>query len=45
MYELNYFESKLNVLEAFEEGEFVLADRIKFRRYYAPCTTAEDPDM
>ena len=26
MYELNYFESKLNALEAFEEGEFVLME-------------------
>lgn len=33
------------MLETFEEGEFLLADKIKFRRYYAPCSTATDPEM
>ena len=45
IFEIDYYASKLNALENFEEGEFVLADKIKFRRYYAPCPTATDPGM
>ena len=45
MYQLNYFEHKLQVLESFEEGEFLLAERVKFRRYYTQCSTAADPEL
>jgi hypothetical protein len=45
LFEIDYFAHKLNVLESFEEGEFLLAERIKFRRYYAPCPTSPDPTM
>ena len=45
IFEIDYYASKLNVLETFEEGEFVLAEKIKFRRYYAACPTSSEPDM
>ena len=45
LYEIDYFGQRLNVLETFEEGDFVFADRIKFRRFYAPCTTSKDEAM
>lgn len=45
VFEIDYFAQKLNVLELFEEGEFLFADRIKVRRYYAPCTTSSDSEM
>lgn len=33
------------MLETFEEGEFLFADKIKFRRYYGPCSTSSDAGM
>jgi alpha-beta hydrolase superfamily lysophospholipase len=45
LFEVDYYGQKLNVLELFEEGEFILADKIKIRRYYSNCPTSPDPDM
>ena len=39
LYDIDYFRMHLNALEAFEEGEFTLADKLRFRRYYATNTT------
>jgi hypothetical protein len=39
VYNIDYYGWGLNLIEHFCEGEFVLAQRIKFRRYYKLCTT------
>ena len=33
-YDIDYYKLRLNVLEKFEEGEFILAKRLKFVRRY-----------
>lgn len=38
VYDIDYFAMRLNVLETFDEGEFVLASKIKVKRKFLPCT-------
>ena len=38
LFDIDYFKMRLNVLESFEEGEFILAKKIKFVRKYVHCT-------
>ena len=42
LYDIDYFKMNLNVLETFDEGEFTLANRLRFRRYYVNNTTVGD---
>ena len=42
LYDIDYFRMHLNALETFEEGEFTLAGKLRFRRYYATNTTYTD---
>ena len=37
VYNIDYYGMGLNLIEHFCEGEFVLANRLKFRRYYKLC--------
>ncbi len=39
LYDINYMQLKLNVLESFDEGEFVLANRINIKRSYVSAKT------
>ena len=39
LYDLNYYKMRLNLLEAFDEGSCLLANRIKLERYFLPITT------
>ena len=34
LYDIDYFRMNLNVLESANEGEFLLANKLRFRRYY-----------
>ena len=43
LYDIDYYKMRLNVLEKFEEGEFIFAKKLKFIRKYLHCT--EDPVM
>jgi hypothetical protein len=43
LYDINYMQLKLNVLESFDEGEFVLANRINIKRSYVSAKTQSDP--
>ena len=42
LYDIDYIRMNLNVLETFDEGEFTLANRLRFRRYYVNNTTCSD---
>ena len=42
LYDIDYFRMHLNALENFEEGEFTLANKLRFRRYYVTNTTYTD---
>ena len=42
LYDIDYFRMHLNALETFEEGEFTLANKLRFRRYYVTNTTYTD---
>jgi len=42
LFEINYQQLKLNVLESFDEGEFVLANRIGIKRSYVSAKTQSD---
>ena len=35
-YDIDYYKLRLNALERFEEGNFILASRLKFIRKYIP---------
>ena len=37
VYNIDYYGMGLNLIEHFCEGEFVLANRLKFKRYYKMC--------
>ena len=39
LYDINYMQLKLNVLESFDEGDFVLANRINIKRSYVSAKT------
>jgi hypothetical protein len=43
LYDINYLNLKLNVIESFDEGEFVLANRINIKRSYVSAKTQSDP--
>ncbi len=45
LFDINYLQLKLNVLESFDEGEFVLANRIHIKRSYVSAKTQADPAM
>jgi len=42
LFDINYQQLKLNVLESFDEGEFVLANRISIKRGYVSAKTQTD---
>lgn len=42
LYDINYMQLKLNVIESFDEGEFVLANRISIKRGYVSAKTQAD---
>lgn len=41
---MDYFGMRLNVLELLEEGERILANRIRIKRYYKDTPKEGDPD-
>ena len=42
LYDIDYIHMHLNALESFDEGEFTLANRLRFRRYYVTNSTCCD---
>ena len=42
LYDVDWFKYGLNALENMEEGEIIVAKRIKMRRYYADCKTSSE---
>jgi uncharacterized membrane protein len=43
VYKIEYYKERLQVLENFDNGEFIFAGRLKIKRYYNPSKTHSDP--
>jgi hypothetical protein len=43
VYKIEYYKERLQVLEHFDNGEFIFAGRLKFKRYYNASKTHSDP--
>ena len=45
LYDIDFYGMGLDVLQTFDEGEFVFANRLRIRRYYVDSTTCGDQGM